>query len=238
MKRLAMILLSGALGGCIYLTPPTGLRIGDHANEFPQPAAQNQGTSLRLLEYVAPDFRLIFPEIWSVGAKIDEVSADGKVTRRVGIGAAGPNGESEGLLVTTVNIQPTLDAAADRKALEAFVLGALKGGFNDDVVVVDDSEKTLGGLPGHRLEIQGTERATAEKPTNFPIHTVAYSTIHQNKGYIVVITTLETRYAPLKALFEGLFERFSFTSGVPGEAGATAPREGGATAPVASPQAP
>ena len=59
MRKLAIGLSAMALGGCIFLTPPTGLRVGDHSQEFAhlqQQAAAIDPATLEYASYDGPDF--------------------------------------------------------------------------------------------------------------------------------------------------------------------------------------
>jgi hypothetical protein len=222
LKRLALILaLPVCLGGCIFLTPPTGLRVGSHVNEFPAPQT---GGAIELNEFKAPDFSVIFPTIWSVSQSLDVVSQrDGKSIRRVSIGQAAANGEVEGIQVT--NILQTLDPDPTKNLnmLSDSVLVSLQAGLTQDAKLVMRENKFLDGEKAVGMEVAGTTQDLQDPNTGQviqgrPMHFLAYAAWRNKRGYIVVISTIESRWEPLKDLFTGMMDQFKWQPGAPVEA--------------------
>lgn len=219
MKKIALCLVAFLLSGCIFLTPATGLRVGDHSGEFAH-LQQGTATEVKFLTYEAADFSLVYPDFWSVGRT--EAPAGASATMRVGIGSVAESGEAEGLVVTTMtsSFEANLDDA-NEQLLNAVKdsLGATYTGFS----VVKESAHTLGGTPGHRLEAKGADAKGTQT------HLLAQTAVRDGKGYIVVMSTTESRFSTFLPLFEHLYERFAFR-----EAGAT-PAPSGSPAASASP---
>ena len=221
MKKISLCLVALLLGGCIFLTPATGLRVGDHSGEFAH-LQQGGTTEVKFLTYEAADFSLVYPDFWSVGRT--EESAGQNATMRVGIGSVAESGEAEGLVVTTMtsSFEANLDDA-NEQLLNAVKesLGATYTGFS----VLKESARTLGGTPGPRLEAKGVNDKGQET------HLLAQTAVRDGKGYIVVMSTTESRFSTFLPLFEHLYERFAFR-----EAG-SAPAPSGSPAASASPSA-
>jgi hypothetical protein len=219
MKRLALALATTLLAsGCIYLTPPTGLRIGSHENEFP--ASSGIGAqSIAMSQYKAPDFQVIFPDIWQAIPPQDLVSQrDGKTIRRVSIGQVASNGDAEGLQVTNLLAALDADPAKNLTALGTSVQASLKAGVKDDFKLVDNSPTTMDGEPALRIEVQGTALDEVDPSTGqaFPgkgQHYLAYCCWHKGRAYILVISTLEARWDQLSQLFEGMAKEWRFADG-------------------------
>jgi hypothetical protein len=248
MKRLAIALAVATLtSGCIFLTPPTGIRLGNHANEFDQPG-QTPGVSAGAAnEYRGGDFTLVFPAIWSPSNNIDLLSRDASLIKRVSIGQAAQNGDVEGVQVTTL-LQPLdPDATKNLQALAALISKSLQSGLKADAKVLANDAKPLDGEPGQRIEIAGTGLDQLDTTTNQVIagsrqHFLAECAWHQGHGYILVLSTTEALWASRVGLFGAIIDGFKFT-GVP--VGLCTPKarpsgaspDAGATAAVRAPAA-
>jgi hypothetical protein len=202
MKRLAGGLANGAawglaaiLGGCIFLTPPTGLRIGDHSQEFAgvvqQPTAIDP-SAVAYISYDGPDFSVIYPKDWGDGKKNDDLSTPS--TTRLSAGVRTQAGEAEGIVITTIN---QVTNPEDPKANEALAT-LVKGLLSQDTKafeLVSEKPDTLGGQPAVRLEAKSTDA------NGNVSHQVTYSLMHDKRAWVVVISTPEARFSTLEPIF-------------------------------------
>jgi hypothetical protein len=235
-RKLLLGLSAMALGGCIFLTPPTGLRVGDHSQEFAhlqQQAAAIDPATLEFASYDGPDFFATYPKDWGEGrASTDFTTA---TTTRFSAGVRTTAGESEGIVITTINSftgEPPTNAV-----LAAFVKNNLSQGTQAFEVVAEKADDTLGGEPATRLEVKSKD---AQGNAN---HMLAYSLMHEKRGWVVVISTLEGRWASLLPVFEKMAKEFKWkaagASPAPGSAAPTSPAPAASasivpSAPVAS----
>jgi hypothetical protein len=215
-KRIIPLLLAPAacLAGCIYFTPATGLRLGDHSQEF------SSSTPIGLKSYDGGNFTISYPAIWSVAAT-NQPAGGGGVTR-VSIGAAFQEGGSEALTVTTLT--PDTTASNPTQALGAFVESSLGGspGFK----LVSQGTATLSGASGNRLE------ATAQDKSGNATHLLAESAIFGSFAYVIVIETIESRFSALSPLFEQSFKSFMYKPGASPAPQTTASPTASASPPV------
>ncbi|MNS25733.1 hypothetical protein D3C72_576350 [compost metagenome] len=218
MRKLLLGLSAMALGGCIFLTPPTGLRVGDHSQEFAH--LQQQAADLSTLEFASydgPDFFATYPKDWGEGRASTDVTT--ATTTRFSAGVRTTAGESEGIVITTINSftgeQPT------NEVLAAFVKNNLSQGTQSFEVVAEKADDTLGGEPATRLEVKSKD---AQGNAN---HMLAYSLMHEKRGWVIVISTLEGRWASLLPVFEKMAKEFKWkaatASPAPGSAAPTSP---------------
>jgi hypothetical protein len=220
MKRLAIAFaLATMTSGCIFFTPPSGIRLGNHANEYDQPG-QTAGVSAGAAsEYRAGDFTLVFPAIWSASNSIDLLSRDASLIKRISIGQASQNGDVEGVQVTTL-LQPLdPDPAKNLQALTSLILKSLQAGLKSDAKVLANESKPLDGGVGNRIEIAGTGLDQLDTTTNqviagTPQHYMAQCSWHQGHGYIIVLSTTEALWSSRVGLFGAILDGFKFT-GVP-----------------------
>lgn len=203
MRKLLFGLSAMALGGCIFLTPPTGLRVGDHSQEFAhlqQQATAIDPAKLEFASYDGPDFFATYPKDWGEGrASTDFTTA---TTTRFSAGVRTTAGESEGIVITTINSftgeQPT------NEVLAAFVKNNLSQGTQAFEVVAEKADDTLGGEKATRLEVKSKD---AQGNAN---HMLAFSLMHEKRGWVIVISTLEGRWASLLPVFEKMAKEFKW----------------------------
>ncbi|MDB5100764.1 MAG: hypothetical protein JWM80_5185 [Cyanobacteria bacterium RYN_339] len=220
MKRLALALATSMLAsGCIYLTPPTGLRFGTHDKEFKDTGSAADGQAIAMSELRSPDFRVIYPDIWQVIPPTNLVSQrDGKTIKRVSIGQIASNGDAEGLQVTNLLTALDPDPGKNLTALGATVMSSLKAGVKDDFKVITNEPATMGGEPAIKVELAGTgldevDPTTGQNYQGKPQHFLAYCSWHKGRAYIFVISTLESRWTSLSQLFEGMAKEFNYLEG-------------------------
>ena len=226
MKQLAIALSGLVLGGCIFLTPPTGLRVGDHSQEFAHLQQQANTIDPATLEYITydgPDFAITYPKDWGEGrASMDFTQAS---TTRFSAGVRTTTGESEGLVITTINAfqnKPWTD-----EELAIFVKGNLAQDTQAFELLAEKADDSLGGLKAHRVECKAKDQRGTDN------HMVAYSLMREGRGWVVVISTLEGRYAALSPVFDKMVKSFTWKTGAaPSAAPTTAPT--GSPAPGAS----
>jgi hypothetical protein len=222
-KNLAIALSALLLGGCIFLTPPTGLRVGDHSAEFAnlqQQASVIDPAKLEYTTYEGPDFAVTYPKDWGEGrASLDFTQAS---TTRFSAGARYANGDSEGLVITTINAFPS--GPWKNEELAAFVKKNLGEGAQAFEVLGEKLDDTLGGETATRLECKATDAKGGVS------HMLAYSLMHEGRGWVLVVTTLEGRYAALSPVFEQLVKSVKWKTGTaPSAAPTTMPSGVGAS---------
>jgi hypothetical protein len=231
MKRLA-IALTALLSGCIFLTPPTGLRVGDHSQEFAnlvQQQAPLDASKVEFTAYEAPDFTASYPKDWGEGKKSDDMT--GASTTRLAAGVRTTTGESEGLVVTTINQVQNADDPKGNDALEVLVKGLLAQGTKSFTPISEKGDATLGGEKANRLEAKATDQNGLEN------HMVAYSLLHQGRAWVVVLSTVEGRYASLEPVFTKMIADFKFkaaTSPAPSASPSGSPTTSASPNPAAS----
>lgn len=188
------------LGGCLFLTPPTGLRLGDHTNEYP-PSAGAGAEALR--RYTAPDFEILVPERWPARPIIDVLNPQGSIAQRVAYGISFSDAPGdEGLIVSTVLVPGLKDAdlfQAARDVAKSAVLAP---------VVSFDEAASVGPVLGHRIEVAGADpRASAE------VNLMVAAASHKGFGYLIVLRTIRLRHQAFRPIFLGMLERFAFLDG-------------------------
>lgn len=233
MKRLACVLTTLALSGCIYLTPPTGLRLGDHSQEFANSDGSGSVQEIQFQQYKASDFSIYYPTLWGVGAK--DQPAGTNAVNRVAIGVrltdSGSNAKAaEGVIVTTVTANFGSDPTQAEQGLAQVVQTNLSASYQN-FKLVNARPITLGGEPGTRLE------ATASDDSGVATHLVAESAMHDGKGYILVIFTIESRYSTYQPLYDAVFQHFAFIPPVGGASGTASPTVPASATVPASPTA-
>lgn len=215
MKNLAIALSALLLGGCIFLTPPTGLRVGDHSAEFAnlqQQASVIDPANLEYTTYEGPDFAVTYPKDWGEGrASMDFTQAS---TTRFSAGARYANGDSEGIVITTINAFQ--GNPWQNEELAVFVKGNLGQGAQAFEVLAEKADDTLGGEKATRLEVKATDAKGSVS------HMLAYSLMHEGRGWVFVISTLEGRYAALTPVFEQLVKSVKWKTGTAPSAAPTA----------------
>ncbi|HEY9723983.1 MAG TPA: hypothetical protein V6D47_18420 [Oscillatoriaceae cyanobacterium] len=225
MKRLSLVLTTLLLSGCIYLTPPTGLRLGDHSQEFANSTGQPGVQEIQFQEYKASDFSILYPSIWGVGAK--EQPAGTSAVTRVAIGVRFQDSGSsatgtaaaaaaEGVIVTTVTQNFGSDPTQAEQGLAQLVQGNLMSSYQN-FKLVHVAPVTLGGEPGTRLEATGTD------DSGIATHLLAESAMHDGKGYILVIFTIEDRFSTYEPLYDAVFQHFAFIPPVCSASGTASP---------------
>lgn len=231
LRTLTACWLLGVSGGCIYLTPPTGLRLGDHGAEFAH-IQQGSATEIKLLKYEAADFTTLYPEIWSPSSTIEQTAADCQSTLRVAIGVQDASGASESLIVTSLNNALDPDPVKALAVLASFTKASLTSGFGDDLTFLVEESRPLGGNPGFHFELKGTDKTTGNAT-----HLVARCAMVSGRGYVVVISTLESRYQTFSPLYDHLLTQFAFTGGtvpLPSACASQPPAAPGSPVPSAS----
>jgi hypothetical protein len=187
-------------------------------------------------QYKAPDFQVIFPDIWSAIPPQDVVSQrDGKTIKRVSIGQVASNGDAEGLQVTNLLVPLDPDATKNLDALGTTVLSSLRSGVKEDATVVSSGADTMDGEKALRIELKGTGLDEVDPTTGQTFagkgqHYLAYCCWHKGRAYILVISTLETRWEQLGTLFAAMAKEWRFNDGA-------APTVCSSVAPAASPDA-
>lgn len=236
MKRLA-IGLAALLSGCIFLTPPTGLRIGDHSQEFANVVQQTTTIDPEKVEYGtydAPDFSVKYWKDWGEPTGNNDMSKP--YTQRLSAGVRFTTGGSEGLIVTTINQMDFKDPAGD---LAVFVKGNLSQDAQNFELV---AEKTapVGGEDARFIE------AKVKDKNGLDNHVLAWSVVHEKRGWVIVITTLESRYAALAGVFQKMMDAWTWKTGTAASAApgasasptaSTSPAPSGSMPPSPSPMA-
>jgi hypothetical protein len=229
-KKLAIALSALLLGGCIFLTPPTGLRVGDHSQEFANLQQQTTAIDPAKLEYTTyegPDFAVTYPKDWGEGRASTDFSQGS--TTRFSSGARYANGDSEGLVITTINAFP--GTPWKNEELAGFVKTNLAQGTQAFEVLGEKTDDTLGGETATRLECKATDAKGGVS------HMLAYSLMHEGRGWVFVISTLEGRYAALSPVFEQLVKSVKWKTGTAASAAPTT-LPSGTTAPGQVPASP
>ena len=184
------------LSGCIYLTPPTGLRLGNHEQEFYKPP--------RFLRYEASDFVLAYPDFWNLGAGVEQVLPDGRTIRRVSVGVQDAAGNPLGVLVNEYHITLPLDAQQTLGALSAQVRGDLLISI-PQARQLNETDTQLGGVPARRMEFIGAASATGAS-----LAAVGVCAHRAGTGYgIIFIGELKALQAYL-AFFDAMLVRFEW----------------------------
>lgn len=224
MKRLAVALLVATMtGGCVFLTPPTGIRLGSHLNEFPEQSAGAGGLgAIQMGQYKATDFAVIYPDIWlPLTDRPDVVAASGSVVLRVAIGQLARTGEKEGLQVQTVlkpfDPDPTknLEDLGDLAQLST----ALQLDFKStDARLITREALKFAGEPGLHVELAGSTNPEPDAVTGATIpsaqlHAEAFCCWHNGRGYILALFTTEDRWTSYSQLFDGIRDRFDLLDG-------------------------
>lgn len=278
MNRLALAVALAALplatGGCLFLTPPTGVCVTDECRKFEQArqaaadaaaAAAGQPAPGAPLQYRAPDFELTFPGIWGELALTttdaqgqettaplrDQTEASGVSTLRIAVGGlvptTGGQSASEGIRVITLNAG--FDPANEAQAMAAIADIARRSialSF-EGTPEIAEAKAPLGGKPdAYQVSMLGKSKGSA-----VDLRVIARATLHRKRGYIVLLSTLESRYSQATAAYDGLFDGFKLleadptyvipspapaASGSPGASPApgTSPAPGASPAPTAS----
>lgn len=272
MNRLALAVALAVLpmtGGCMFFTPATGVCVAGPCQSFEQQRKEvaaavaeqaGQAPAPQPLQYRTTDFELIFPGIWgelsitttdketgkeTTSPLRDQTEASGVSTLRIAVGGLVPTAEgqtaSEGIRVITLNTgfdpaDPTKAQAAIADITRRSIAASFEGSPE-----VAEATAALGGKQAYQVSMTG--RSVAKTPgTGVALRVIARAALHRNRGYIVMLSTLEERYAPAKSAYEGLFEGFklleadpTYTIPSPGPSPTGTPA--GSPSPAASPTA-
>lgn len=214
--------LTWALGGCIFLTPPTGLSFGSAAQTFPSQAP----AGVQVKVYEAADLKIGFPADWEGGVPTDPGS-DASTTRLIARLAT-----EAGLLSLTVT-EVTSAAAADQAALTALVSASLQGTY--EPLTASSPEPAplgegAGSVSAQRIAYEGTPKA----PGAAPSWGLAYAVRVHDRNYVFVYAGPVAQAAELKPFFENLAKLVEFPAPTEGASPTPAPEGSASPAPEAS----
>lgn len=230
-RRLALAASAALLSGCIFLTPPTGVRLGDHSKEFDHLQAGGLQTGqVEFNKLDSSDFSLLYPNYWSVSSPDPAQQAQGLA--RLTIGVRTPQGQAEGLFMTIFNAQLDADATKANELLAEKLKSDLKA-TSKTYTEIKSETATLSGQPAYKLEAKVTDADGVES------HMLGYTTVYGGRSYILMFTAVpEDRFQTIVPLFLQLAREFKFKdpatgSPVPGPT----PDPNASPAPSASPSA-
>ena len=239
MKRLAIALLVALVpSGCIWVTPASGLRLGDHSQEFAAIQPGEVGASNVIFQgFAAPDFVLFTPTYWNVVTPPKQVT-QGVLTGNIGVQVN--VGETEGITFTEIGFPQGQDATQANAQLAQLVksnLTDLSTSGTKSAELIAQTPSTLGNVPSVRTEVRTTNTSGAVT------HYLAESAFHNSIGFVLVISTTERRFSTFLPVFTAVFAQFQFNPPVPGPGASSAPSAlpslapGGTLVPIAGPSA-
>lgn len=217
--------LAWTLGGCVFLTPPTGLAFGDAATTFPSQAPS--GTQVKV--YQAEDIEIAFPATWEGGVPEDP-GTGASITRLIA------RQQTDAGLVSLTFTEVSSEAAADQAELTALVRRSMAATY-DPLTVGEVEPVTLGegenSAPAERLSYTGTPKASGSQQS----WGMAYAARVRGINYVFVYAGPAGQEETLKPLFEALARLVVFktpASASPAPA-ASAPASPGASPAASSP---
>ena len=204
MNRLALLLLASSLvSGCIFATPPTGLRLGDHSQEFAHlQNSQPTATQINFKIHQAADFKLIYPDFWSLGKA--DVALTEKVTSRIAAGRSATSGEAEGVTVVEINDPLDPDPAKATEALGQFVKASLAQSYPQNFELVSETAAKLGGQDGLSFEAKGSDA------NGLAHHVLSQAAMYEGKGFVVTVSTVENLFSTYRPLYDHILKNFTF----------------------------
>lgn len=225
---LAIAFLPLLLGGCVFLTPPTGVCLGSACRELDTQRAQAAQASQPAppKEHEAPDFKLTYPGEWGLlsgpapGAQgteklepvLDQTDPSGVSTLRIAVGRAipldGGGAVSEGLRIITIN-QGMSDTPEAGVALAILTRRSLAQNFSGEPEVFE-SEAPLGGKPAYQVVMVGV--GTLGGPA---MRYIARAGTHRSRGYIVMLTVPDVLYTGGKITYDRILDGFEWRDGDP-----------------------
>lgn len=247
MNRLAVAVALALLpmtSGCMFITPTTGLCVGDFCKTFEASrtevatALANQPAAPQPLQYRTTDFELTFPGIWGeltlttqdeAGKPVtvplrDQTEASGLSTLRIAVGGLVPAEEgrtvSEGIRVITLNSGFDASDPAKAEASVADIARRSIAASFEGTPEIAEAKAKLGGKDAYQVSMLGRSlvRDQAGQPVagaGVPLRVVARAVMHRAKAYIVMLSTPEARYGSAKDAYDGLFEGFKLLDADP-----------------------
>jgi hypothetical protein len=247
------LLLAPVVGGCMYLTPATGVCVTDACRSFDATRAAAAAAAAAATPapqaqvYEAPDFKLTFPGVWGALSAstpegpvplIDQTESTGASTLRVGVGGLiqleGDRSTSEGIRVITLNkgLDPGGDEQKSKDAMADITRRSIVQNFEGTPEIMEGSV-SLAGKPAYQVSMVGTGKGLP-----VAMRHIARAVLHRGRGYIVMLSTVEARYAEAPAVYDGLFDGFelkdadpTYTLPTPGPSGSPTPGASGSPTP-------
>lgn len=224
MKLVPLLAATLLMSGCIYLTPATGIRVGNHANEFPQTAGSDgasQADPLGLVtgdigEYRAGDFSVPFPDSWKLLLPREVPSSDGQLIERLTVGNFTQDGNIARLQVITqlnpLSTDPAKNLDLLRVRTEAIAEGLFKPGYK---LTEATAPQKLAEETGAGFELAGTlvdaPNESGQLVPGLPHHVVARCVWHQGRGYMAILLAPESEWTAIQQFYGAILDHFIFT---------------------------